>query len=134
VATELGISAQTARRHIKRMEKDGLVNYSIKYDLTPSGEIFAKISLYIKNEMDRDEVAVRIIDRYAKNVLNVNTFSTVSNLIAIYVWTKTMAELKELQGSIQAEEPCEKIVLNTPYDIFYFDTWLKSYVYEKALS
>ena len=49
VATELGTSVSTVRRRLGRMEKHGLVSYTIHYDLTPPGDIFAKMSLFVKN-------------------------------------------------------------------------------------
>jgi DNA-binding Lrp family transcriptional regulator len=134
VADELGVVASTVRRHLEKMEKAGAVNCGIKYDLTPSGDIQAKLNIYLKNDVDRDEIVAKILDMYPMNVLSINTFSTVSNLLTVFIWTETMAGLKDIHDSIRAEVPCKKTVLTTPYDIFYFDTWLKASVSEKASS
>ena len=134
VADELGVAAPTVRRHLDKLERAGAVNYGIKYDLTPSWDIQAKLNLYLKNDVDRDVVVARIKDRYPMNVLGINTFSTISNMLAVFIWTETMAGLKDIQDSIRAEVPCKKTVLTTPYNIFYFDTWLKAGVSDRASS
>ncbi|HMK46973.1 MAG TPA: winged helix-turn-helix transcriptional regulator [Methanocella sp.] len=133
VAIELGISAQTARRRLGQMEKSGLVNYSINYDLTPSGDIFAKMSLFVKSKLDRDAVASQMLERYSDHVLYLTTYGTISSLITIFIWTKTMASLRDLQDSLYSEDLFEKLVLDTPYKIYYFDTWLEAHVSARAV-
>lgn len=132
VAAELCISAQTARRRLGQMEKSGLINNSIHYDLTPSGDIFAKMSLFVKGELDRDEVASLVLEKYSGNVLYLTTYSTISSLITIFLWTKTMASLKGFEDTLYSEELFDKMVVDTPYKIYYFDTWLKAHVSDRA--
>jgi hypothetical protein len=48
------------------------------------------------------------MDRYPMNVLSINTFSTISNLLTVFIRTETMAGLKDIHDSIWAEVPCKK--------------------------
>lgn len=134
VANELKISAKTARGRLERMEENGLISYGIKFDPTSSGYIFAAMSLFLKNGTDNEKAMSLITKKYGKNIMYIYSFYTISNLIVINVWTKTMAELRILQSSLHDEGYFERIVLNTPYEVYYFDTWLDTHILEKASS
>jgi DNA-binding Lrp family transcriptional regulator len=133
IATELGISAKTVRRRLERMEKNGLIYYGIQYDHASLGGIFTLLDLYLKSEADSRETIALIRKKYANNLMEIRSFSTLPNNITIDVWTKTLTELKALQDSLQNEGFFENIVPIIEYNIQYFDSWCDKYVQEKAL-
>lgn len=133
VANELGISAKTVRRRLRRMEENGLIHYGVIYDHASLGGIFTLLDIYLKNGQDSRKVAAMIRNKYAKNLMEVRTFSTLPNDITMDVWTQTMNELKALQKSLENEGIFEKIVPHIEYNVYYFDSWRDQYVREKAL-
>jgi len=132
IAGELGTSAKTVRRRLRRMEENELVHYGVIYDHASLGGIFTLLDAYLKNGQDSRKAAAMIRKKYAKNLMEVRTFSTLPNDITMDVWTGTMNELKTIQRSLEDEGIFEKIVPQIEYNVYYFDSWRDQYVREKA--
>lgn len=134
IARELGLSAKTVRRHLRRMEENGLVHYGVIYDHASLGGIFTLLELYLKRGEDSQNVAAMVRNKYGKNLMEVRTNSVQPDDMTIDVWTKTITELKAIQDSLQNEGYFEKVVPYIEFNTYHFDSWRDQYVREKALT
>ena len=132
VARELDLSAKTVRRRLERMEAAELICYEVRFDHGLLGGIFTLLDLYLLPGADNRDAVALIRNKYSKNLMELRTFSTLPNDITIDVWTKTTAELKELQDALQKEGYFEKVVPILVYKVYRFDTWLDQQIRDKA--
>ncbi|HMK45472.1 MAG TPA: winged helix-turn-helix transcriptional regulator [Methanocella sp.] len=132
MAAELCISAKTVRRRLSGMEKGEAVHYRINFDHALLGGVFTLLDLYVNKGVDPQEVIALINRKYAKNLMGVRTFSTLPNEITIDVWTRSLAELKTLQDSLQREGSFSRIVPIMVYHATYFETWREQHVRDHA--
>ncbi|HMK47627.1 MAG TPA: winged helix-turn-helix transcriptional regulator [Methanocella sp.] len=132
VSRELCVTAKTIGRRVERMENNGLLYYLTRYDPAPAGDVFALLNLYAREGLDNRKVAAMLKVKYARHMLHFWTYSTRPDLIVFVARARTMAELKVLQDTMQAEGLFDRIVPNIAYHMYYFDTWCQDHVREKA--
>jgi len=122
VAQELGVSAKTVRRRLSRMINNCLIELSIEWYPDASNDIITVFHIRLKPEAGKNAVGLTL-KKCSPNVLFRWAFSNLPNDIMAVVWTNTMKELKDIQGSFEREETFESIVPNILYVGYVFDTW-----------
>jgi DNA-binding Lrp family transcriptional regulator len=132
VAEELGISAKTIRRRLDRMEKEGLIHYSINVDIDPMGLFYTTYLLKKKSGLDHAKLLKTLKAEYADCLISVWAYDTTPDTININLLARTMKETNEFRDRLQKEGAFEKITPLTVYKLLYFDTWREGLIKERA--
>jgi Lrp/AsnC family leucine-responsive transcriptional regulator len=122
LADDIGISAKTIRKRIKRMKEYNLVEFSINFAPQTEGTIVSQFHVYLDKEIDYEDEYERINKKYQDNILYLQRFTNIPNLLMITALTKSNKEAANLYSSLQNEN-FEIIEYHIIYNGFFFETW-----------
>jgi len=122
LADEVGISTKTARKRIKRMIEYNLVDFSINFAPQAEGIIVSQFHLYLKDGIDYNSAFERINKDYVENILYLQQFNNVPNLLMVTALTKSNKETADLYDRFQ-NEPLKNLEYHIIYNGFFFETW-----------
>ncbi|MHA2288571.1 MAG: AsnC family transcriptional regulator [Promethearchaeota archaeon] len=132
IAEDIGLSAKTVRKRIKRMMEYNLVEFSINFAPQTEGTIVCQFHAYLNQKKDYNSEYKRIEEKYYDYILYLQRFTNISNLLMITALTKSNREAATLYSKFQ-EEDYEKVEYNIIYNGFFFDTW-RDLLYREILS
>ncbi|MHA1320433.1 MAG: winged helix-turn-helix transcriptional regulator [Promethearchaeota archaeon] len=132
IAEEIGISTKTVRRHLDRLIKNHLIDFSLHWYPDKCSEVTAMIILTLKPTIDADktEIIERLRNRYGQTILFTWVFSTLPNIIVVCVWVSSMKELQDIQTSLNSED-FESVSINIGIGGKIFPTWRNKYLEDK---
>ena len=123
VAAELGISARTVNRHIGRMARDGLVNFSIRWFPCECRDIIAMFQVELRPGADRAAVRSALVRGHGAHVVEAMVFSNLPNLLILVTWSTSSKEVEELQRAIEADGSVSSVMADILYKGCPFDSW-----------
>jgi len=132
IAEEIGISTKTVRRHLDRLIKNHLIDFSVHWYPDKCSEVTAMIILTLKPTIDTDktEIIKTLRDRYGQTILFTWVFSTLPNIIVVCVWVSTMKELQDIQTSLNSDD-FESVSINIGIGGKIFPSWRDKYLEDK---
>ncbi|MFA5312026.1 MAG: AsnC family transcriptional regulator, partial [Methanomassiliicoccales archaeon] len=83
VAEEIGISVKTAKKRIDRLQKEGLVHFSIHWRPDSLGDTLSNVHLSLKDGVGRDRVAVALIKICSPYAMSTYSFSNLPNQFVV---------------------------------------------------
>jgi len=129
LADEIGVSAKTARKRIKKMEEYDLVEFSINF--APQ-MITSNFHIYLERNKDYHREYKRIEAKYDEFILYLQQFSNLPNLIMMTALTNTNQESAELHQQLQ-QEGFQTLEHHIFYNGYFFETW-RDRLYNKMLN
>lgn len=123
VASELGVSAATVRRRLDRMIDLRAVEFAADIDPTYSGNVASILSIDLREGSDRTKVGIHLVQAYRPRIAYFIPFSNLPNFLVCATFTRTMADLHELVGQLQAEKDVKAVVSNVALAGYRFDHW-----------
>jgi DNA-binding Lrp family transcriptional regulator len=127
-ADDVGVSAKTARKRLKKMKKYNLVEFSINF--APQA-ITSNFHIYLQNEKDYYTEYNRIERKYKDNILYLQQFSNIPNLIMMTALTSTNRESAKIHNQLQ-NEGFDRLEHNIFFNGYFFETW-RDELYRKKL-
>lgn len=121
VAEEVGISVKTARKRIERLQKEGLVNFSIHWNPDTLGDTLSNIHITVKDGIEREKVAMALIKRCAQYTLRTYSFSNLPNQYIITMWTKNVRDLQQVCDDLEGEGIFDSVVMHIMHGIRYYE-------------
>ena len=131
LADNIGLSAKTIRKRIKRMMEYNLVEFSINFAPQTEGTIVSQFHVYLDKKIDYDDEYERINEKYKDNILYLQRFTNIPNLLMITTLTKSNKEAANLYSRLQ-EENFEIVEYHIIYNGFFFETW-RDKLYQEIL-
>jgi DNA-binding Lrp family transcriptional regulator len=132
VAEDIGLSAKTIRKRIKRMREYNLVDFSINFAPQTEGTIVSQFHVYLDQKKDYEKEYKRIDEKYKEYLLYLQRFTNIPNLLMITALTKSNIEAANLYSTLQ-EENHKKVEHNIIYNGFFFETW-RDQLYQTMLA
>jgi DNA-binding Lrp family transcriptional regulator len=133
LAGELGVTPKTVRRHLRKMEAEGSILYTIQWLPTSSHDIFCFVHATLDKRVDRRQVALHLKEAYGANLREVTPLDSAPQFLFLSFWAKTMKELKALITRVEREPTIVSFFINIYFDTYYFDTWREDLVRSRAL-
>lgn len=121
IAQDLGVSAKTVRRRLDRMMDQHLIDLSMRWYPDASNDIICVF--YTKPALGKRADFNNVKRAYAPSLLYSVSFSNIPAENLLFAWTRTMKELKELKGRIEAEPSYKSVSMNILYTGDIFPTW-----------
>ncbi len=132
LAEDVGASAKTIRKRLKRMMDYNLAEFSINFAPQTEGIIVSQFNVYLKEGTDFNEAYERINKEYQDYILYLQRFTNIPNLLMITALTKSNLEATNLYSRLQ-EENHEKVDYHIIYNGIFFETW-RDKLYQEILS
>lgn len=122
ISEKVEISAKTIKKRILEMEENNLVNFSINFAPNGEGMIISDFHLFLPIDVDYEEQTEIIAKKYDDQLLYLQRFSNIPNLIIFTAIVKSNAELNEIyldlmKGNYQRVD--QLIIFNGKF----FNTW-----------
>ena len=132
IAEEIGISTKTVRRHLDRLIKNHLIDFSVHWYPDKCSEVTAMIILTLKPTIDADktEIIERLRNRYGQTILFTWVFSTLPNTIVVCVWVSSMKELQDIQTSLNSDD-FDSVSINIGIGGKIFPSWRDKYLEDR---
>lgn len=134
VASDLDISAATARRRLTRLTGIGAFSASLHWQPSASGQIVAQLHIALKEGADRSRIGSALTAKSASRIISFISFSNLPRFLLLVVWASSMKELNELVALAGAEDRVESASPNLVIAEYRFDTWMEKRVAERASS
>lgn len=125
IATEIGISVQTVRRHLDEMMENNAVQLTIDWRPDNSNDVISFLHIVMRPHANRDLYTENIMKQLSPHFFLIWTFNDIPDLIIGWTWTKNMKELQDIIQQLQDTE-VESIVPYILYKGHTFDTWRDS--------
>lgn len=132
VADEVGISAKTAARHLERMVRESLIEFSAEWYPDASNDIISAFHLDLAPGTDKGKAMASLYNECAPNLLFVWSFSNLPQRLMAFAWTSTMKELRDLQVCVQGDKAVRGVMTNVLYTGWIFETWRDTFLMERA--
>src|SRR4030042_3815398 len=129
VATEIGASVQTVKRHLDRLINNSGIQLTIDWQPNYSSEIITFLHIQLKSQFDRDAFLTTLKQKQSPRLFLLWTFSNLPQLVIAWVWTKSMKELQDFTQEL--EDPTIETI--TPHILFTgstFETWRDHDIYK----
>ena len=122
IAGELGLSARTVARSIKRLQKNDAVRFSAVYDPTRiEGHIPHVVVAWTDGDASR--MAGRLGRRFGKSYLQ--TPFVARNHIVLFMYSRDIFELDNLTEAVRGAEGVGSIDMFIPKKIVFPDGWIR---------
>jgi DNA-binding Lrp family transcriptional regulator len=132
VANELGISTKTARKRLSKLLDKEYIRMSVSFAPDSSRDIFAQMHLKLSKGQDINKTEAMLINNYSSNIIFLDSFSNLPNLILCSLWTPTMKDLKDIQVDMQKSKFFESAIPRIFYSTYVFDSWVDSLIDDLA--
>ncbi|MBY9006981.1 MAG: winged helix-turn-helix transcriptional regulator [Candidatus Lokiarchaeota archaeon] len=119
ISEEIQVSSKTIQKYIKKMIEYDLVEFSINF--APQTQT-SQFHIYLHRESDYNQEFKRLEEKYRNNILYIQQYSNVPNLIMMTALTRTNDEAANLYAKLQ-KEGFKEILHNLFINGFFFSTW-----------
>ncbi|MBY8989276.1 MAG: Lrp/AsnC family transcriptional regulator [Candidatus Lokiarchaeota archaeon] len=133
IADEVGASTKTVRRHLDKMIKEYLVEFSIDWYPDKSAVIISIVILKVKTsiKVDKSQLLEEIRKKHSQSVLFSWNLSNLPNLMLVCVWASSMKELQNLEASLMSMN-FESVNVTVLVNGLMFPSWRDTYLEEKV--
>lgn len=124
IAKELGLSTKTVRKRLSKMLEKEYIWMSVSFAPDSSRDIFAILHLRLSKGQEINKAEAMLINNYFSNIIFLNSFSNLPNLILCSLWAPTMKDIKDIQNHMQKKGIFESVIPNIFYTTHIFDSWV----------
>lgn len=132
VASELGISTKTARKRLSKLLDKEYIRMSVSFAPDSSRDIFAQMHLKLSKGQEINKTEAMLINNYSSNIIFLDSFNNLPNLILCSLWAPTMKDLKDIQVDMQKKNVFESVIPRIFYTTYVFDSWVDSIIDDLA--
>ncbi len=132
IASELGISTKTVRNRLSKLLDREYIRMGVSFAPDSSRDIFAQMHLKLSKGQDINKIEAMLINNYFPNIIFLDSFSNLPNLILCSLWTPTMKDLKDIQVDMQKKKVFESAIPRIFYSTYVFDSWVDSLMVDLA--
>jgi DNA-binding Lrp family transcriptional regulator len=125
VASEVGTSVQTVRRHLNEMMENNAIQLTIDWRPDNSNDVITFLHIALRPHANRDSYTKSILKHLSPHFFLIWIFNNIPDLVIGWAWTKNMKELQDMIQQLQDTE-VESIVPYILYEGHTFDTWRDS--------
>lgn len=122
IAGEIGCSAKTARKRLKDLIDNKVLEFSLDWNPSTSGDIVPFIHIYLTNGPERDEIYRKLENGYDRLVFNF-LFHNIPDLIVSTAWVENLHQLEEMKIQLESEDGIEYVNPITIFSGHHFLTW-----------
>jgi hypothetical protein len=97
-----------------------------------SRDIFAQMHLKLSKGQEINKIESMLINNYSSNIIFLDSFNNLPNLILCSLWTPTMKDLKDIQNDMQKKKVFESVIPRIFYSTYVFDSWVDSIIDDLA--
>ena len=132
IADEVGASTKTVRRHLDKMIKDILIDFSIDWYPDKSAVIISIVIIKLKSSTNVDKVNLldEIRKKHGQIILFSWNLSNLPNQLLVCVWAHSMKELQTLEASLMAMA-FDSVNITILVKGLMFPTWRDKYLEDK---
>lgn len=123
IASMLGVSARTVRRHLKDMMSDGSLEMCMPADLLSGGDHFLVAHVSLRDGADKVEVGRGLLSKYQFQDAYVRTFSNLPSLLLWVFWSGKMNEIRRAVREVGEDPEVQAVMLNFAYLERMYATW-----------
>ncbi len=128
VAEEIGVSAKTARRRLKRMMDGGMIDLSLEWYPDKSNDIITFFDIELAPGHSKNDVTRLIYEKYSPNIVFVMSYSNLPLQMWGVLWASTMSEMREIGERLETEDMFSCSPPNVVYAGKFYDTWREELV------
>jgi Lrp/AsnC family transcriptional regulator for asnA, asnC and gidA len=128
VAEEIGVSAKTARRRLKWMTDNGMIELSLEWYPDKSNDIITFFDIELLHGYNKTEVSRHLYDKYSPNLIFVMSYSNLPMTMWGVLWATTMSEMREIGGRLGKEEKFSCSTPNVVYSGKIYESWREELV------
>jgi DNA-binding Lrp family transcriptional regulator len=121
IATEIEVTAKTARRRLNRMLKEGLIQFSINWQPDTLGDTVTNLHLAMRGGAEKEKVAVLLVKRLAANVVRTFSFGNLPSQIIVTLWTKNVRDMQRICLELEESGLFSSVVPNIIRGVRYYD-------------
>jgi DNA-binding Lrp family transcriptional regulator len=115
IASDVGASTRTVRRHLERMKLEGVLTFDMPWDI-PSGEdMYTLMYLNIRSGADKAKIARRLLSRNPLRVTVVRSFSNLPHFLMGLLKSDGMKETRKILSDISNDEDILSVTPNLIY-------------------
>ncbi len=132
ICDELRLSPKTVRNRLRRLSKDGVVEFSLEYQLGEQAGVSAFLEIFLKPDADPSVLRGRLVSDLGPRILWSLTAGNRPGILAAQSWSLTLAAHEELMGRLNAYEPVEKVGAYFISHYEFFEGWRDKLLRAKA--
>jgi len=131
IAEEIEVSTKTVTRHLDRLIKENLIEFTIDWYPDKTSEIMSFIIIKSKPEKGFDKLnLLQNFKKIEKNLFYQYRFINLTELMLLFVWTNSMKELQEIEGFLNGFD-LKSVEVTILIEGKMYPTWLDKYLAEK---
>jgi DNA-binding Lrp family transcriptional regulator len=123
IASMLGVSAKTVRRHLEVMISEGSLDLSMPCDLAAGGDMMLVMHVTLKDGADKREVGRKLLSRFPFQDAYVRTHSNLPDLLAWVFWSNNIAEIRRAAREVGEDQDVKAVMLNFAYLERMYSNW-----------
>ena len=123
IADDVGVSAKTVRKRLKRMIENNLATFTIEWAPKAENNFGTVFHIVLKEGTNMNSTIQQIYKIYSQNAAYCLRYSNIPNFFTMHTWTKTSRESQKIQEKLQTEgfkDIIPRIVLSANY----YDCWV----------
>jgi len=124
IASMVGVSPKTVRRHLEGMISEGSLELSVRSDQPSGGDMLFLLHLTIRDGADKVGLARRLLLRYPFMDAYIRAFSNIPDFLVWIFWTGRLTEMRRVLKETGEERDVLSVVPNFAYlERIYSTTW-----------
>jgi DNA-binding Lrp family transcriptional regulator len=132
IAKELGLSAKTVKRRLKRMIDAGVIEFSTEFDFGAQNGISSLMIIDLRLGLDKGRFLGDVKNRFGPRVIFMGAYSNVPNGLFVFMWSASLKECREMEESFRGDPTIavfKNLLIQNKYQ---FPTWREKLLEEKA--
>ncbi|UCE38345.1 MAG: winged helix-turn-helix transcriptional regulator [Thermoplasmata archaeon] len=128
IAKEIGVSTKTARKRLARLTEEEYIKTGVTFALDSSRDIFAMLHLKLGKGQEINKTEAMLINNFSSNIIYLDSYSNLPNLILCSLWAPTMKEIKEIQNGMKKKGAFESMIPRIFYTTHIYDSWMDTII------
>jgi DNA-binding Lrp family transcriptional regulator len=123
IASELGVSVKTVKRHLDLMMSEGSLELHVRTDSPLAGDLMFVVHVTVRDGADKAAVGRRLLSKYSfKDAFFVH-YSNVPTHLAWIFWTGRLSEMRKILTAVDEDEDIVALMPNLGYLMRIYSTW-----------
>jgi len=116
IASEIGVSTKTVRRHLDDMISDGSMVYNQPWDLTSGEDMFTLSYVKLRSGADKVRAAKRLLSIDPVHFCYLRSFSNIPGFLVGIISSKNLREIRKILLEIAEDEDVLTVTPDLIYD------------------
>jgi len=132
IAGELHVSVKTVKRHLDRMGKEGVIDFSIDWDPAISAGQIGFLMVRLGPQADKTASMNMLNQAFGDRLLSIMSGGNSPDTLLMLAWSPTGAGFLEMCDGISASDGVERVTSHLVQGMYSFETWRDALLAEKA--